>query len=73
MRCGCSLFGKFCTFSRNWCMKQRMHFSIYLHIYGLQKGKCPIADRGNGTLTIQGGTLLCDGRPVASKQMVLTK
>ncbi len=57
--------------------------SLFIYdIHGLQKGKYPIADRGNGTLTIQGSTLdagsyfytlLCDGRPVASKQMVLTK
>lgn len=57
--------------------------TIYIYdINGLQKTKYPIAGREEGSITISGATLdagsyfytlVCDGAPVASKQMVLTK
>ena len=57
--------------------------TIYIYdINGLQKTKYPIAGREEGSITISGATLdagsyfytlVCDGVPVASKQMVLTR
>lgn len=56
---------------------------IYIYdINGFQKAKYSIAIRQEGSITIDGSTLdagsyfytlVCDGTPIASKQMVLTK
>jgi hypothetical protein len=57
--------------------------NIYIYdVNGLQQRSILIAERGNGSTTIQASalkagiyfyTLICDGKPVDSKQMILTR